>query len=124
VGRPFQKGVSGNPAGRPKIEPRVRRYARRYDRRMCRVLAEIAEDPKQPVSERRRAAMDLIAVGSGRPAVIQEVGGKEGAPLVAFNFAPQHRPLTPEAAYRLMVEGALEADSQHAAFKPGEEVQP
>lgn len=119
VGRPFQKGISGNPNGRPKIEPRVRKYARKYDQRMCKVLASIAEDPKQPVSERRRAAMDLIAVGSGRPAVIQEVGGKAGAPLVNFNFgAGQPGPLSPEAAYKLMVDGAIEPDARHAAFVP------
>ena len=66
IEKQFRKGVSGNPTGRPKIEPRVRRFARRYDRRMCKVLASIAEDEKAPVSERRKAAMDLISVGSGR----------------------------------------------------------
>lgn len=68
--------------GRPRIEPRVRRYARKYDRRMCRVLASIAEDPKVTASERRRAAMDLVAIGSGRPAVTQEVVRPQ--PLVAL----------------------------------------
>ncbi|MGH8319788.1 MAG: hypothetical protein ACREUL_17765 [Steroidobacteraceae bacterium] len=80
-GRPFQPGRSGNPSGRPKIEPRVRRYARKYDRAMCKVLAQLAMDPKAPPSERRHAAMDLIAVGSGRPALLQEIANR-GAPLV------------------------------------------
>lgn len=79
--KPWKPGQSGNPAGRPKIEPRVRRYARRYDRRMCRVLAELAMDAKVAPSERRRAAMDLIAVGSGRPALVQEIAGRDGAPV-------------------------------------------
>src|SRR5580700_4704083 len=79
--KPWKPGQSGNPKGRPKIEPRVRRYARTYDRRMCRVLASIAEDEKAPMSERRKAAMDLIAVGSGRPELVQQITGRDGAPI-------------------------------------------
>jgi len=91
VGRPFHPGVSGNPLGRPRVEPRVRRYARKYDRKMCRALAEIAMDKTVPASERRRAAMDLIAVGSGRPALVQEIAGRDVqpvGPLVALGVAP------------------------------------
>jgi len=114
--RPFPKGVSGNPSGRPKIEPRVRKYARRYDRRMCKVLAAIAEDKEVAPSERRKAAMDLIAVGSGRPATTQELVGKNGAPvgpLVAVNFNAQLSPFSPAQAYKLMLDGVLEPDPQH-----------
>jgi hypothetical protein len=117
----FQKGVSGNPSGRPRIEPRVRRFARRYDRRMCKVLASIAEDEEAPMAERRRAAMDLISVGSGRPALVQEIAGRNGeqlAPLVALNFGSGsgHSPLTPSDAYKLMIEGRIDADPAHPAF--------
>jgi hypothetical protein len=122
--RPWPKGVSGNPGGKPRIEPRVRRYARRYDRRMCQVLAELAEDPKAPWSERRRAAMDLIAVGSGRPALVQEVSG--GAPLVNVDLrgaGAQHvGPVTPAEAsrvYRAMVAGLV--DPLSIQFVPEEE---
>ncbi len=122
IGRPFQKGVSGNLAGRPKIEPRVRRYARKYDRKMCRVLAEIAMDPKVPSSERRRSAMDLVAIGSGRPALVQEISGRDGVPvgpLIAMNFGAQPgQALTPAAAYAMMCSGALEPDPNHPAFQP------
>ncbi len=122
VGRPFPKGVSGNLRGRPKIEPRVRRYARRYDRKMCKTLAELAMDPKVPPAERRRAAMDLIAVGSGRPALVQEIAGRDGSPLgplvnVNVGLAPGQQMLSPEQAYRAMVEGILEPDSKHPAFQ-------
>jgi hypothetical protein len=130
IGRPFQPGQSGNPSGRPRVEPRVRRFARRYDRKMCRVLASIAEDPKVPPAERRRAAGDLIAIGSGRPALVQEISGKGGeplAPLVALNFGGQPgQQLTAEAAYRAMCEGLIPADGAHPAFQPRQpiEVQP
>jgi hypothetical protein len=116
----WPKGVSGNPNGRPRIEPRVRRYARRYDRRMCKVLAEIAQDTKLPAAERRRAAMDLVSIGSGRPALVQEITGRDGeqlAPLVSLNFPQPGQPLTPEAAYAAMIRGELEPDPHHPAFR-------
>jgi hypothetical protein len=121
--KPWKPGQSGNPKGRPRIEPRVRRYARTYDRRMCKVLASIAEDEKAPMSERRKAAMDLIAVGSGRPELVQQITGRDGAPigpLVNLNFGggmQQHGHLSPQDAYRAMVEGVIELDPKHPAFE-------
>jgi hypothetical protein len=129
--KPWKPGQSGNGKGRPKIEPRVRRYARTYDRRMCKVLAEIAEDKEAPMSERRKAAMDLIAVGSGRPELVQQITGRNGeqlGPLVALNFQggmQGGRDLTPADAYKLMVEGHLPLDPRHEAFqRPAIEQQP
>jgi hypothetical protein len=119
--RPWKPGQSGNPNGRPKIEPRVRRHARKYDMAMCKVLADIAQDPKAPWAERRRAAMDLIAVGSGRPATVQEIAGRDGqpvGPLVQLTFGGQGPgALSAAEAYRLMVAGSLDADPQHQAFR-------
>lgn len=120
--KPWKPGQSGNGKGRPRIEPRVRRYARTYDRAMCKVLAEIAQDEKAPVSERRKAAMDLIAVGSGRPELVQQITGRDGAPigpLVNLNFqgGMRHGHLSPQDAYRAMVEGVIELDPKHPAFE-------
>jgi hypothetical protein len=89
---------------------------------MCKVLASIAEDPKAPWAERRRAAMDLVSVGSGRPALIQEIAGRDGqpvGPLVALTFNG-HQPggqLTAAQAYAYMVSGQLPADPDHEAFR-------
>jgi hypothetical protein len=114
----WPKGVSGNPAGRPKIEPRVRRYARRYDRAMCEVLASLARDEKVSPTERRRAAMDLIAIGSGRPALVQEVVGAQPASVVQVNVAAG-APSTPldrldsvqaSRVYQSIIAGRLDVD--------------
>jgi hypothetical protein len=129
IGKPFQKGRSGNPSGRPRIEPRVRRYARRYDRRMCKVLATIAEDKDASPSERRKAAMDLISVGSGRPALVQEIAGRNGeqlGPLVALNFGGpmNHGQMSPADAYKLMLSGAIDPDPDHPSFQRQREADP
>jgi hypothetical protein len=50
--------------------------------------------------------MDLIAVGSGRPALVQEVVGQGGSslgPLLNFNIGM----FAPEQAYHAFVEGKL-----------------
>jgi hypothetical protein len=99
---------------------------------MCRVLSSIAMDEKIAPSERRRAAMDLISVGSGRPALVQEIAGRDGqpvGPLVALTFnGQQPGALTPAQAYELMARGTLDPDPQHEAFRiieaPKSESQP
>lgn len=117
--RPWSPGVSGNPRGRPRIEPRVRRYARKYDRRMCKVLAQIAEDEKAPWSERRRAAMDLIAVGSGRPALVQEIAGQNGAqlgPLINIDARGSASVGGTDELYRRAMERGADLDEIIAEF--------
>jgi hypothetical protein len=70
---------------------------------MVAVLASIAEDPKEPASERRKAAMDVIAVGGGKPPLVQEIAGRDGQPAGALvNINLPARPLTPAEAYDAM----------------------
>jgi hypothetical protein len=116
IGRPFVPGQSGNPLGRPRVEPRVRRYARKYDRRAVRELWRIGSDPKTPPDIARRTLMDLVAIGSGRPTLVQEVAGREGAPLVNVNLGA--RELTPEdlgpagaRGYEMVMKGELAAET-------------
>ena len=117
VGRPFVKGVSGNPGGRPaSVVERVRRLAGKYKSRAMRTLVQIMEDDEQPPDERRKAAETVLAYYAGRPAVVQEVTGRGGTPvgpLVAVNVGTG---LTPEAAMRLMTEGVLPPDPSQ--FRP------
>jgi len=115
----WKPGQSGNPAGRPAIERKVRREARKFDKRMLAVLVAIAENPNESASERRKAAMDVIAVGNGRPELVQSVAGKDGQPLLGVNFNMASAPgqvWDPATAYRLMVNGTLDADANHPAF--------
>jgi hypothetical protein len=122
VGKQWVKGQSGNPRGyseNRRSEPRVRRYARKYDQRMVKVLASIAENPEVSPTERRRAAMDLIAIGSGRPATTQELVGRPDAPLVNINMggATPDNPLRvaseieAAAAYSRVIRGELDVDA-------------
>lgn len=121
VGKPFVKGICPNPGGRPKREPRVKRFARRFSRRMIKVLVDLAEDSKNAPSERRKAAMDVIAYDAGRPAVVQEIAGRDGqpvGPLVNIQLGQQPgSALTAAQAYAYMVSGAIPADPDHEAFR-------
>jgi hypothetical protein len=128
VGRPFPKGVSGNPRGRPRIEPKVRRYARRYDRRAVAELFKLGSDPKVPADVRRRALTDLIAIGSGRPVLIQETAGKQ-QPLVsiginagAAGLTGRIAPADAARAYRDLVAGLV--DPLAIEFVPEDEPSP
>jgi hypothetical protein len=83
---------------------------------MVRALVGIAEDSQQPTEERRKAAMDVLSYYAGKPAVVQEVSGRNGAPvgpLVAVNVGG---PMSPEVAMKLMTEGVLPADP--GQFRP------
>lgn len=77
-GRPFQKGVSGNPGGRPKDE--VRELARKHGPAAIERLAEIMDGPdiKAAVS----AAQALLDRGYGKPSQPLEHSGSGGAALI------------------------------------------
>lgn len=67
VGRPFPKGVSGNPSGRPKVLAEVRELARKYTEEAIDTLASIMRDKKQPAAARGSAATELLNRGYGKP---------------------------------------------------------
>ena len=68
--------------------------------------------------------MDLQAIGSGRPPTTQEVGGKDGAPLVSVHLGSIQpgQQLSPEQTYRAMIEGVIAPDA--TAFRPAIESEP
>jgi hypothetical protein len=59
-GRPFQKGVSGNPGGRPKQDPEVRALCEKFTPAAIATLAEIMGNKKAQPSARVAAAMAIL----------------------------------------------------------------
>jgi hypothetical protein len=67
-GRPFAKGVSGNPGGRPKEIGHVRDLARQHTEAAIRTLVEIVESGKTDAA-RAAAASELLSRGWGKPSL-------------------------------------------------------
>ncbi len=78
IGRPFQKGQSGNPGGRPKEVAEVRELARTYTTAAIRRLVEIMSDdnPRAAVA----ACNAILDRGWGKPT--QFLGNDHERPLV------------------------------------------
>ena len=66
-GRPFPKGVSGNPGGRPKVLGDVQELAREQSPQAIDTLAEIMSNEKAPPAARVAAANALLDRGYGKP---------------------------------------------------------
>ena len=66
-GRPFPKGISGNPGGRPKILGDVQELARQKSPEAIDTLSNIMRDEKAPPAARVAAANALLDRGYGKP---------------------------------------------------------
>jgi hypothetical protein len=66
-GKPFPKGVSGNPGGRPKVLGDVQELARQKSPEAITTLANIMHDEKAPPAARVAAANALLDRGYGKP---------------------------------------------------------
>jgi hypothetical protein len=75
VGRPFPKGVSGNPGGRPKELRDVVELARTHSPDAIDTLASVMVDAKTPPAARVAAATALLDRGWGKPGQGLEISG-------------------------------------------------
>jgi hypothetical protein len=66
-GRPFPKGISGNPGGRPRVLGDVQELARERSPEAINTLAAIMDDKKAPPAARVAAANSLLDRGYGKP---------------------------------------------------------
>src|SRR6185503_7864885 len=66
-GRPFTKGISGNPGGRPRVLADVQELARERSPEALNLLANVMRDEKAPPAARVAAANALLDRGYGKP---------------------------------------------------------
>jgi hypothetical protein len=67
IGKPFQKGQSGNPGGRPKEIAEVKELAREHMPAAINALVSIMNNPKASDAARVSAATALLDRGYGKP---------------------------------------------------------
>lgn len=78
IGRPFEKGKSGNPGGRPAAIAEVKELAREQTEASIAALVAIRDNSKASDSARVAASRELLDRAWGRPAQALEHSGPDG----------------------------------------------
>ena len=79
IGRPFEKGQSGNPGGRPKVVAEVRELARQRAPEAIAALVKVMTEGKSEAA-RVAAANSLLDRGWGKP-TLPIAGDDEAGPV-------------------------------------------
>jgi len=81
VGKPFQKGQSGDPGGRPKVVAEVKELARAHTAEAIQTLVSIMNDPKsaQQRGSRPRTLFSTEVTASRRSISISPVRMARGS---------------------------------------------
>jgi hypothetical protein len=76
LGRPFEKGKSGNPGGRPREIQEIVDLARTNSVDAVNTLSDIMRDPDAPHPSRIAAANSILDRAYGKPKEVVDVQGK------------------------------------------------
>ena len=106
AGKPFARGISGNPSGRPKVVFEIRDLARQYGPAAIAKLAEMAGlapgMPAEAEAVQIAALKELLDRGFGK--VTLPISGDASGPPVIVSFqwadAPPNRSLHSKATPR------------------------
>jgi hypothetical protein len=77
IGKPFKKGVSGNPGGKPKELQGIQTEARKLSREAVKVLGKIMRDAKASGAARALAANSLLDRAYGKPPQLNTASAPE-----------------------------------------------
>jgi hypothetical protein len=86
-GRPFPKGVSGNPGGRPKVLGDVQELARQHTTTAVETFVSIMTNSKAPPAARVSAANALLDRGYGKAS--QHITGEGRSDFIHFIEVPE-----------------------------------
>lgn len=99
-GRPFPKGVTGNPGGRPKMSAELAEALRKRNMKSVEVLSKVQDDYLRGVhvdeqgnvheppkaGEAIKASEVLLAYSIGKPRESVELMGEDGGPIAVARF--------------------------------------
>ena len=82
-GKPFEKGVSGNPGGRPKDAFKIAEYARQFSTEAIDKIVAVMRNPEADLRAVIAAAVAILDRGIGKPMqpTQQQQLGADGQPI-------------------------------------------